>query len=166
MMDIVAQTEKDIPKYMRLNTQSQYELGQGIEAALASAERSDLSSQTQACYQLCWQQVLEQLQEEYQLEVPESLSLSNVNDNRSLHTALLKMVVLSGIQWQFKPQQKQSLENFKRDFKSVLARGLLDALDLMNAKGLWYFDIQGDVEQLQKRIFSAVDVYRFSKVAR
>ncbi len=160
MMDILAQTEKDIPKYMRLNAKTQYELAQGIEAALEAAERSDFPGLTQACYQLCWQQAVEQLQEEYHLDIPESLSLIDVNDKQSLQNALLKMVALSGVQWQLQTAQKQPMSQFQVGFKLVLSRSLLDALDLMSAKGLWRFDIQRNVQQLQKRVFSAVDEYR------
>ncbi len=161
MVDILAQTEKDIPKYMRLNAKTLYELGQGIEAALEAAERSDFPGLTQACYQLCWQQAVEQLQEEYQLEIPSSLDLIDVSDKQSLQNALLKMVALSGVQWQLQTAKNQALTQFQSGFKLVLARSLLDALDLMNAKGLWRFDVQRNVQQLQKRVFSAVDEYTF-----
>jgi hypothetical protein len=157
MMNIVAQTEEDIPKYMRLNAKTQYELGQGIEAALEAADVSDFPSKTQACFQLCWQQVLEQLEEEYHLKTPESLGLESIDNQNSLYSGLLKLLALSGIQWQLKVSHKSSLSQFKSGFKLVVARSLLDALDLMNAKGLWRFDIQRSVQQLQKRVFLAVD---------
>ncbi len=160
-MNIVAQIDEDTPKYMHLTAKTQYELAQGIDAAAQAAQLIE-QSDSQLCYQICFEQLADQLLEEYQLDVPRLLNISQVNDKTNLQGALLKLVPLSATQWQLQAGESLQLANFQRDFKLLLARCLLDALDIMTAKGIWRFDIQRNVQQIQKRVFVSVDQYTFS----
>jgi len=159
MMNIVAQTEPDQPKYMCLSAKTQYELAQGIEAAAQAAQLSDEADLTQACYQICYEQLLDQLQEEYLLEVPPSLDLAHVKDKKTLQDNLLALLPLCAAQWQLQGGNPAQLTRFQGEYKLVLARSLLDGLDIMSAKDIWRFDIQRNVQQVQKRVFAAVDQY-------
>ena len=159
MMNIVAQTEPDQPKYMCLSANTQYELAQGIEAAAKAAQLGESEDLTQTCYQICCQQLLDQLQEEYLLEVPLSLSLAQVKDKKTLQATLLALLPLCAAQWQLQGGSPARLASFQGEFKLVVARSLLDGLDIMSAKDLWRFDIQRNVQQLQKCVFAAVDQY-------
>ncbi|MEY8248764.1 MAG: hypothetical protein RPT11_10305 [Bermanella sp.] len=156
---MVAKTEKDPPKYMRLSANTQYELAQGIEAAAAAAQLGDEAGLTPSCYQICYQQLTDQLQEEYLLKTPASLNLERIEDNKALQAALLSWIPLCAAQWQLQGGDPAASARFQAEFKLVVARSLRDGLDIMSARDIWRFDIQRNIEEVQKYVFAAVDQY-------
>ena len=158
-MNIVAQTQKDTPKYMRLCANTQYELAQNIDAAAKAAQLSEEPGLAEACYQLCYQQLMDQLLDEYLLDVASSLKQAQVKDKNTLQAAMLKLLPLCAAQWQLQGGSPAKLASFQAGFKLVVAHSLLDGLDIMSAKDMWRFDIQRNVQQVQEHIFAAVEQY-------
>ena len=140
---------------MQVSGQSLFELAKNIDAAAIAAHVSDGLDQAQSCYQVCVDQVVEQLFDEYHLELSVNTQLQSVKNKESMQLALLKLLPLAARQRQ--TGKHEGLDAFKTGYKLLLARGLQDGLDIMTAQDLWRFDIQRNVQQVQKRVFSAVD---------
>lgn len=140
---------------MQVSGQSLFELAESIDAAAAAAHTNEGFDQAQSCYQVYIDQVLEQLFDELHLVLPANFQLQTVKDKESLQEVLLKLLPITASQWQ--NGKSGGIGTYKTAFKLLVARGLQDGLDIVTAQGMWRFDIQRNVQQVQKRIFSAVD---------
>ncbi len=157
----MAQTQKHIPKYMCLKANSQFELAQNIDAAFLAAEQATIQDAEQLCYQVFYDQLVDQLHEEYGLYISQLLKLEQVTQKSTLQQAMLDMLQLCGQQFQVQGRESTDKQSFQLAFKLVLERSLLDALDIIMARGLWRFDLQRSLQNIQKQVFMAVDKYCF-----
>ncbi len=158
----MAEADKDIPKYMRLTAKTQYELAQNIDAAMTEAELSNDTGKSQVCFQICHEQLMDQLQEEYGLNLTEILPNRVTIDKHILKQDMLSMIGPCGAQYQLSHGAKGVLQNFQLGFEKIVQRSLQDALDIIKSKGIWRFDLQRSVQEIQTRVINKVKLYHFS----
>ena len=157
----MAEADKDLPKYMCLPGKTQFELAQSIDAAMDAAELMNENTQNQACFQICSDQLMDQLQEEYGLDLSKILKNRPVHDKHVLKQDMLSMIEICGAQFKIMKAQRTDLQDFKSSFEGILKRSLQDALDIMISKGIWRFDLQRTLQEIQVRVQDALKQYRF-----
>ena len=158
----MAEADKELPKYMCLAGKTQYELAQSIDAAVEEAEMENDNSQNQACFQICYDQLLYQLQEEYGLDLSKVLKVRVVLDKHVLKQDLLSMMDFCGAQYKLVKTEQAELNTFQFTFEKNLKSSLQDALDIMISKGIWRFDLQRTLQEIQSRVCDAIKQYSFS----
>ncbi len=156
----MALTKKNTPKYMCLNADSQFELAKNIDDALLAAEQANQLDKSQLCFQVFYDQLIDRLHEEYGVNWSQILNYELVADKSTLLKAMLEMLQVCAGQFQMKMEGKKELKTFQLGFKSVLERSLVDALDIIMARDLWRFDLQRNLQDVQRQAFKAVDVYQ------
>lgn len=158
----MAEADKDTPKYMRLTAKTQYELAQKIDAAMTEAELFNDGGKSQVCFHICHEQLIDQLQEEYGLNLTEILPNRVTIDKHILKQDMLSMIGSCGAQYQLIYGSKGGVQNFQQGFEKIVKRSLQDALDIIKSKGIWRFDLQRSVQDIQTRVINKVKLYHFS----
>ncbi len=158
----MAEADKDIPKYMRLTASTQYELAQNIDAAMTEAELFNDGGDSQVCFQICHEQLVDQLQEEYGLNLTEILPNRSFIDKHILKQDMLSMIESCAAQYQLSQGSNSVLHNFQLGFEKIVKRSLQDALDIIKSKGIWRFDLQRSLQEIQTRVINKVKLYHFS----
>ncbi|MAA71788.1 MAG: hypothetical protein CL679_08675 [Bermanella sp.] len=137
--------DSDAPRYMHLQGKTQYEMAQSIDAAFAAAEQSIHQQAEQTALQWWYQQLESQVQEDFNL--PDSaLPKGNANTQAAfvkLSSALFKDAMRLG-----GTSEPSAMLGVKR----LLQRSLIDAIDMMQAQGIWRFDLQRTLQTLQGRL--------------
>ena len=144
---------KTVPKYMNMQGQTKFELAQSIDSALHAAEQVAAHEQQGSCYQIWFDQLSDLLQNEFLFESP-------VLDVKS-EDALCREAetLIKRCQHQFKLSLEGASENvFQVSIKALLERGLMDALDLIQAQGIWRFAFQRNMQNTQIRLFDLIDM--------
>ena len=154
----MGQTDKQsTPKYMSLKANTQYELAQSIDAALNQAEQMVQKDHKQVCFHIWLEQLLDALQEDFALEQESGL----VHSMDDLPTLFQKLIGPCSAYYQATQGEKATLEAFHMLLIMLLERSLLNTLDMMQARGVWRFDIQRAMQDTQGRLIDAVREYRF-----
>ena len=158
----MAEADKDLPKYMCLSGKTRFELAQSIDAAMEAAELMNESTQNQACFEICYDQIVDQLQEEYGLDLTKVLKPRDVFDRHTLKQDILATIGFCGAQYKLVKTHSTDLNDFKRTFENILKRSLQDALDIMISKGIWRFDLQRTLQEIEVRVKDATQQYQFT----
>lgn len=137
------------PKYMHIEGKTQYEMAQSIDAAFAAAEASIHHQSEEVALQWWYQQFELQLQEEFNLS--DSRLPSGDVSNESTFLQLSKMLVQRALDMQVDHDHKISASI---TINLLLERSLLDAIDMMQAKQIWRFDLQRKLQTLQGRLIN------------
>ena len=141
--------EKSLPKYMNVQGQTKFELAQSIDSAIYAAEQVVVSDQQRACYQLWCDQLSDLLQSEFSFESPDR----DVKNAHDMCEAVEKLLERCQLQFKLTLANNASQETFQLAMKVLLERGLMDTLDLMQAQGLWRFELQQKLQNTQERLF-------------
>ena len=137
------------PKYMHIEGKTQYEMAQSIDAAFAAAEASIHHQSEEVALHWWYQQFELQIQEEF--NVPDSCLPSGNVTNEQSFLQLYQALVKRTLQIQGDPKQKLSAGI---TINLLLERSLLDAIDMMQAKQIWRFDLQRKLQTLQGRLIN------------
>jgi len=149
--------KQSTPKYMCLEANTQYELAQSIDAALAQAEQMVQKDQTQACVHIWIEQVLDGIQEEFAVEQ----AMAEVNAVQKIAQSLKSLFAPCAAYYQASQGQAGSEEAFRLLLTLNLERSFLNALDMMRARGVWRFDIQRALQNQQRMLLDAARTYRY-----
>eukprot|EP00399_MALV-I-05_sp_L67-4_P000136 gene137-101_t len=151
--------DSDAPRYMHLQGKTQYEMAQSIDAAFAAAEQSIHQQAEQTALQWWYQQLESQVQEDFNL--PDSaLPKGNANTQVAffkLSSALIKDAMRLG-----GTSEPSAMLGVKR----LLQRSLIDAIDMMQAQGIWRFDLQRTLQTLQGRLLHECQHAKLSPIYR
>ncbi|MFY0640402.1 MAG: hypothetical protein JXR16_05090 [Bermanella sp.] len=137
------------PKYMHIEGKTQYEMAQSIDAAFAAAEASIDHQSEEVALQWWYQQFELQIQEE--LNLAESRLPSGNVTSEGTFLQLSKMLIQRVLDMQVDHRHKISASI---TINLLLERSLLDAIDMMQAKQIWRFDLQRKLQTLQGRLIN------------
>ncbi len=137
------------PKYLHIEGKTQYEMAQSIDAAFAAAEASIDQQSEKIALQWWYQQFEVLVQEEFNL--PDGwLPSGNVNHQESF-LQLARQLIAQAVKMQNNHLQPASTDI---TINLLLERSLLDAIDMMQAKQVWRFDLQRMLQTLQGRLIN------------
>jgi len=145
--------KQSLPKYMNLKANTQYELAQTIDAALANAEAEDACSAEQACWGLWQTQILDYLFEGFHFE-PEQVRAPTGLD--TLETEASRWVVACAELYRVQHGDAAAQAAFGPLMRMQLEQAFLMAIDMIHGKGLWRFDIQRSMQDYQGRLLRVI----------
>ena len=154
----MGQTDKQsTPKYMCLKANTQYELGQSIDAALQQAELMVQKDHKQACLHIWLEQLLDALHEEFAIEQ----NIGAIQSLEELQPAVVKLLGPCATFFRATQGEQAHEQAFQMTMTLVLERSFLNALDMMQARGVWRFDIQRAMQDRQGRMLDAIREFTF-----
>jgi hypothetical protein len=149
--------KQSTPKYMCMKANTQFELAQSIDDALAQAEQQVQKDHHQACLHIWIEQLLDGLNEEFSVE----LDVSGIQTLDGMQDAILTLLPSCKTFYQATQGEKATLEGFRLILTKVMERCFLNALDMMHARGIWRFDIQRNMQVKQGTFMHAIQETTF-----
>jgi len=151
--------QQNVPKYMRLNANTQFELAQSIDAAMDSAEREVKADQHQEALYIWYEQILDGIYEEFSLQKQPR----TITDTKSIGEVVGELVPLCWAYYQTSMLDGRQETNatkrttFELVMKRLLESSFVNALDILYARNLWRFDIQRGMQETQKHIIDGIE---------
>lgn len=154
--------QPDVPKYMRMEGNTQFELAQSIDAAMEAAENALKTDQEHEALFIWYEQVLDLIQEEFLLQKRVNYMTSNeglaacIDELLPLCWAYYQSLQEASVQ-QLKASKSEAA--FKLVMQSLLQRSFINTIDILNARNLWRFDIQRNMQLTQERLLARVEQF-------
>lgn len=136
--------ETELPKYMTLEANTQYELAQSIDEVLARAEKATQLTDEQACLNLWLQQIVDHFQDEFAIELDEATFSQDFD--------VFKNRVAEVITVCRQQETKQGRQDPSARIQSCLEHSYQGVLDLMQIQNLWRFDLQRQMQERQEAL--------------
>lgn len=150
--------KQDVPKYMCLSGNTQFELAQSIDAAMASAEREVKSNQEDESLCIWYEQILDGIYEEFSIQRPPGM----ISSLFMLKNAISELTPLCWVNFQALLDEQETPANLTmgRAFEQVMIRLLevsfVNALDILHARNMWRFDTQRAMQETQKQMIDGI----------